>query len=144
GALLARDLLPRIVGDVAEMAVPPHPGAGQTATDRAPGAARAAGTEPPGASGPARVAGTYDRLHQRVEVTGGDGGVRLTTEPSGVLARLGAVPVTIELAPVDARGGLWTGRNPVTGVGELVVFTGPPGEPARSVHLDGRMHRRVG
>ncbi|HEX6236925.1 MAG TPA: serine hydrolase domain-containing protein [Acidimicrobiales bacterium] len=138
GGLLAGDLLPRIVGDVAELAVPTHPGAGETPTDPGPGTAPAAAPEP------ARIAGTYDRLHQRVEVTGGDGAMRLTTEPSGVLARLGAVPVTIELAPVDASGGVWTGRNPVTGVGELVVFTGPPGEPARSVHLDGRMHRRVG
>lgn len=139
GALLARDLLPVVVGDLAELAVPPQLGATH-AVSATPGPTSASAAPP--AAVARQVVGTYERLHQRIEVTEDSGGVRLTTEPSGVLARLGATPVAIDLAPVDATSGVWWGRNPATGVDELVAFTGSDGEAARSVHLDGRMHRR--
>jgi CubicO group peptidase (beta-lactamase class C family) len=140
GALVAQSLLPRVVGDLAELAVPATARASST-TSSSPAPVEA--SDAPSAATGQRVAGSYERLHQRIEVTEHGGLVRLITEPAGVLARLGTEPVTLELAPVDAASGVWVGRDPATGVDELVAFTGTAGEPARAVHVDGRMHRRA-
>ena len=90
-------------------------------------------------------AGTYDRLHQRIEVTVGEGGLPVvTTEPSGMLQALGVGTVTLPLRPIDAEGRVFDATDPVTGMREVVVFTGPSGAPRTGVYLDGRLHRRTG
>jgi CubicO group peptidase (beta-lactamase class C family) len=102
----------------------------------------------------ARLAGTYERLHQRIQVdVEPDGTLTMTTEPSGVLQALGVDTGVISLTPLaperdaddeDDGGQVFAGVDPATGLREPVIFAGPPDGPASGVHQAGRLHRRVG
>lgn len=92
-------------------------------------------------------AGTYERLHNRVDTWGADGSVELAIEPSGVLQALGAERVVVSttpLAPADPSGRLVVvGSDPATGRRELGVFVPATGSQPAGLYLGGRLHRRV-
>ncbi len=95
-------------------------------------------------------AGVYERLHQRIVVTAGDGGLKLVTEPSGVLGALAVRPIELDARPVldtgddDADGRLVVeGVDPSSGLREVGVFTPAAGTQSAGVHLSGRLHRRT-
>jgi CubicO group peptidase (beta-lactamase class C family) len=114
-----------------------------------------AGPEPAAGAAPApvdsvaldEVAGTYERLHQRIEVTAADGRLHLATEPSGVLQALGVGEAVLRMAPlgpVDAAGRLVVvGADPVTGQREVAVFTPATESQPAGVYVAGRLHRRI-
>jgi hypothetical protein len=94
------------------------------------------------------VAGTYERLHNRIVATVRNDRVELAIEPSGVLEALGAkhsvMPVE-PLGPADVAGRIaMVGSAPVSARRELAVFTPATDEQPAGVHLFGRLHRRVG
>jgi CubicO group peptidase (beta-lactamase class C family) len=127
GAAVIGELIPRVVADLLEVdARVGTPAAGIAASD------------------PARYVGRYERLHQHVEVTEGPDGLVATTEPSGVLGKLGVSPATIALDPFDPETGAFRGVDPLTGATLFVVFSGEREGAARSLHLEGRLHRRTG
>ncbi len=149
GAPLAQQLIERVAADLldADAAPRPRPGAG-----------------PPGAEVPpaSALAGTYDRLHQRIVVSaageagGSDGaegaeGARivLETEPSGVLQALGVGHARLELDVVeldDHPAGprtVCSGRDPVSGQLVAAVFTPATEAQPAGVYLAGRLHRRI-
>jgi CubicO group peptidase (beta-lactamase class C family) len=132
GVAVARRLLPQVAADLLDLAVAEPP-------VRADPAAGAAAVDPDG------LVGTYERLHQRIVVTA-DGGLTMTTEPSGVLAALGARRSTAPLRPVEAGPhggpGTFVFTDPATGVDQVAVF-GPDGEAPATVHVDGRLHRHL-
>jgi CubicO group peptidase (beta-lactamase class C family) len=89
--------------------------------------------------------GVYDRLHQRITVSGGEGAAPvLATEPFGMLQALGVVDAELPLRPVDREGRVFVTTDPKSGMEELVVFTGPAGAARTGVYLGGRLHRRAG
>ena len=146
GAPLAQQLIERVAADLldADAAPRPRPGAG-----------------PPGAEVPpaSALAGTYDRLHQRIVVSaaseagGSDGaeGARivLETEPSGVLQALGVGHARLEIDVVeldDHPAGprtVCSGRDPVSGQLVAAVFTPATEAQPAGVYLAGRLHRRI-
>jgi CubicO group peptidase (beta-lactamase class C family) len=145
-AALAAAVIERIASDllgVSTAAV--YPAGSETAS--------ASGSAPATASGDAtavalaEVAGTYDRLHHRVVATAGDGGLDLSTEPSGVLRALGVTGTAFRLeplGPVDEAGRLAVaGVDPTTGTREVAVFTPASETLPASLHLGGRLHRRT-
>jgi hypothetical protein len=127
GAQLAHELLPRLVGDLLEVTVPD-------------GAVMGPAVE---LDDPAPFIGTYERLHQRIDVIEGPaGGLEMRVEPSGVLQHLGREPARVGLIPVDVAGGLFRSTLPDTGLDEAVVFTPPVDGVSPAVYLQGRLHRR--
>lgn len=138
GARLARELLPQLIGELLEINVPERTFLGS--------AIRLANPEP--------FVGTYDRLHQRIDVEATpDGGLSISVNPSGILGQLGREAFKAELVPVDLGElgkaeatdmprGLFRAVLPDTGLDEAVVFTqlsdGVPG-----LYLHGRLHRRT-
>jgi CubicO group peptidase (beta-lactamase class C family) len=129
GAPLAHDLVPSLVGDLLEVTVPPGAEAGP--------AGELADITP--------FVGTYDRLHQSIDVTSApDGTLRMRVEPSGVLQQLGRDTASIPLVPVDVAAGVFRTTMPDTGLVESVVFSPfTSGATADVVYLQGRMHRRT-
>jgi len=89
-------------------------------------------------------AGVYDRLHHRITVTVPERSPVLVTEPSGILYALGIREAELPLFPLDHEGRVFVTTDPMSGMQELVVFTGPAGGPRTAVYLGGRLHRRVG
>ena len=92
------------------------------------------------------VAGSYDRLHQRVIVTVEGGRMRVTTEPSGVLRALGVTTAVLDAEPTgrDDRSALTAvGTDPTTGQREVVVVVPATATLPASLYLGGRLHRRV-
>jgi CubicO group peptidase (beta-lactamase class C family) len=164
GAPLAQQLIERVAADLLDVA-PGTGTAGMAAGGADGGAAERADLGP--------LAGTYDRLHQRITVSvpgteggagggerdsgndgrdvgdGGAGGrVRLVTEPSGVLQALGVGHIELDLDAVgsDGPGGrvVCAGEDPVSGQRVVAVFTPPVGDQPAGVYLGGRLHRRTG
>jgi len=132
GATLAHRLLPALAADLLDLdASPPWRTAAAAATSSSPHAV----------DDPQAYVGTYGRLHQRIVVTETAGGLTLITEPSGVLARLGARGEMMSLRPVDPARGVFALTDPATAVEQVVVFDNGD-HLTRSVHLDGRLHRR--
>lgn len=130
GEALARDLMARVAGDLLDLPADepcPLPHLGPDAT---------AGLDLD------RHVATYGRLHQRVTVAAEGDGLRMTAEPSGVLAALGGRSFEAPLRPVDPAAGVFAATSPATGVEHVVAFTGGD-DASRYVHVDGRLHRRM-
>ena len=89
--------------------------------------------------------GTYDRLHQCIVVSAGDGGLRLTTEPSGVLRALGVGDTELSMTVLGHGEGcvVAAGTDPVSGLREGAVFTATAGDHPAGLYLQGRLHRRT-
>jgi CubicO group peptidase (beta-lactamase class C family) len=130
GAALARELIPRVAADLLEVDASPvaPPASGAPALD------------------PGRLRGSYERLHQRVDVIVEPDTNTLVanTEPSGVLGALGIEPLRLELRPLDPETGSFVARDPRTDVDEVVVFAWSGEADASGVYVDGRLHRRLG
>jgi CubicO group peptidase (beta-lactamase class C family) len=137
GALLAQDMLPMLIGEVLDIAMP-----------------EPLATRPPVAPpDPNPFVGTYERLHQRIEVEAtAQGGLNMAVHPSGMLVQLGREAFTSRLEPLDLGEsgkpgasdmprGLFRGTMPNTGLGEPAVFTQLP-DGAAGLYLHGRLHRR--
>jgi CubicO group peptidase (beta-lactamase class C family) len=144
GAPLAQRLVEQVAHDLLDV----------DATGGLPAAAVAGdATAPTGTGDLAGLAGTYDRLHQRIVVSVAESetpGVVLETEPSGVLQALGVGHARLDLAVVDPGPSapvattVCHGTDPVSGQHVVAVFT-PPAEPLPAgVYLGGRLHRRLG
>ncbi|HEY8545644.1 MAG TPA: serine hydrolase domain-containing protein, partial [Acidimicrobiales bacterium] len=134
GARLADALWPEIVGDLVDIDVP-------LTTEMGP---------PCPLDDPAPFVGTYDRLHQRLEVSlvpgpagGGDQALDLRICPSGVLDELGRADAVVRLVPVDLASGIFRATMPESGLDEPVVFTPPVDGRCGGVYLYGRLHTRV-
>jgi CubicO group peptidase (beta-lactamase class C family) len=130
GGALAQELIPRVARDLLDVDASPALGP--------------ASASPP--LDPERLRGTYERLHQRVDVTADrdTGGLVANTEPSGVLVALGIEPMRLELRTLDPEAGAFLVLDPRTGIDEVVVFPSSPDSDASSgVYIDGRLHRRV-
>ncbi|MEZ5220604.1 MAG: serine hydrolase domain-containing protein [Ilumatobacteraceae bacterium] len=93
---------------------------------------------PPAHVDHARYVGRYRRLSQDLEVHEAEGGLVMTTVPTGVIA---ATSSTTSVPLVPAGDDVFTARAP-TGVDLPVVFLGEPG-PARYLHTGMRAARRV-
>ncbi len=135
GAALGRELIRRVAADLLDVDgshAPPVPAASSSADSPSP------------EGDLARYVGSYERLHQRIEVTPGPGGLEVATQPSGVLGALGIDAVSITLRTLDPETGAFVGTDPLTGADEIVAFTGDRDGGARGLYLDGRLHRRVG
>jgi CubicO group peptidase (beta-lactamase class C family) len=151
GEAVARDVMPRLAGDLLDVDVGPWPQAASPAEGAEPGFDRSP------------YVGSYSRLHQRVVVAEASGnGLMLTTEPSGVLAALGGRRAAAPLRPLDPAHGTFVMTDPTTGVDQIVVFdryrfrldenadgavvgSGSTRRRrlARSLHLAGRLHTRT-
>lgn len=129
GARLAHDLVPRLVGDLLEVTVPPGAETGPAVA----------------LDDPLPYVGFYERLHQSIDVTAGENNaLEMWVEPSGVLEQLGRGRERIRLVPVDPQRGLFRATMPDTGLDEAVVF-GPPLEGrSHAIYLQGRLHRLGG
>lgn len=137
GARLARELLPGLMGELLDLDIPVPAMLGPVA--------RLDATAP--------FVGSFDRLHQRVDVYAtADDGLAMSVSPSGMLSQLGRQAFKAELVPVDAATGhepphpglphsVFRATMPETGLDEPVLFTmlsdGTPG-----LYLNGRLHRR--
>ncbi|MGH9230598.1 MAG: serine hydrolase domain-containing protein [Acidimicrobiales bacterium] len=130
GAALARELVPRVAADLLDVDASP-------ATSPAPG---------PSPLDPQRLGGSYERLHQRVDVIvdGDTSGLVADTEPSGVLGALGIEPLRLDLRSLDPETGTFLTLDPRTGVDEVVVFATAGEADASGIYIDGRLHRRLG
>jgi CubicO group peptidase (beta-lactamase class C family) len=134
GAALAGDLIPRVAADLLDI-------------DASPVVTAAPSSPSPD---PVRLRGTYERLHQRVEVSvdPDTGGLVADAEPSGVLGTLGVGPVRLELRLLDAAAGAFLALDPRAGTDEVVVFAGlretdaDAEADASGIYIDGRLHRR--
>ena len=127
GAALARELILSVAADLLDVDAPP---------------ASPAASAPPD---PERLRGSYERLHQRVDVTLDAGGSLVaSTEPSGVLSDLGVEPMHLELRPLDPEAGTFLALDPRTGVDDVVVFACSRDADASGIYVDGRLHRRLG
>ena len=133
-AAAAEDLIPRLAADLLDLDVAPA-----WAREPAPTAAGNGTVETVADIEP--FLGTYNRLHQRIVVTEGEGGLVMSVEPSGVLAQLGARSEAIPLRPLDLSTGTFELTDPATGVAQVAVFDDGV-DVARAIHLDGRLHRR--
>jgi CubicO group peptidase (beta-lactamase class C family) len=130
GSALARELVDTIAGDLLELAVPATPPADPGAT---PTAAEAADR-----------AGTYERLHQRVEVRADGTDLHLRVEPDDAMRAVGTAPA--DLGPLEPLGAdRFAAVDPRTGVREVVTFLDPDdaGHPTY-LHEGGRAHRLAG
>ncbi|HEX6166966.1 MAG TPA: serine hydrolase domain-containing protein [Acidimicrobiales bacterium] len=173
GAPLAEQLIDRVAADLLDVAPGTGP-AGAATGSRATGRPGNGGADRGAAAEQAdlgRLAGTYDRLHQRITVSvpghdgragesgsdsdgraGGDGGagrrVRLVTEPSGVLQALGVGHAELDLEVIEGVGSggrvVCAGEDPVSGQRVMAVFTPPVGAQPAGLYLGGRLHRRTG
>ena len=135
GAPVIHTMVERVAADLLDLgpeAVDPL--AGVTGGDAAAAPAEAAALE-----------GTYDRLHQRIVVSAGDGGLGLTTEPSGVLRALGVGDTELSMTVVGHGEGcvVAAGTDPVSGQREGAVFTAAAGDRPAGLYLQGRLHRRT-
>jgi CubicO group peptidase (beta-lactamase class C family) len=132
GARLAHDLWPTIVGEVVDVDIPLTREMGSPALldDTLP------------------FVGTYERLHQRIDVAAATGttekALDMRVVPSGVLEELGREHTVVRLVPVDLAAGIFRATWPESGLEEPVVFTSPADGLAHSVYLQGRLHRREG
>jgi hypothetical protein len=128
GARLAHDLWPMLAGDLLDLEVP------LTALRRPPGQL----------DDPAPYVGSYERLHQRLDVVATpDGHLEMTITPSGVLRELGRDPATVRLVPIDTESGVFRATMPDTGQDEVVVFTPLAEDTAPGAYIQGRLHRRL-
>lgn len=129
GEALAEELLPWIAGELLDLTVPGVP------EDVAPSAAAEEETD--------HLAGTYGRLHQRLEVLAGEGRVAMTVVPDDALRAEGHEEAVLELQPMAS--GRYRTSDPRTGVARIVTFVDTEGEgPADYLHHGGRAHRRLG
>jgi CubicO group peptidase (beta-lactamase class C family) len=129
GAALARQLIPQVAADLLDVdASPVAPAPGSPPLD------------------PERLRGSYERLHQRVDVNLDANAGRLVanTEPSGVLGALGIEPMHLDLRPLDPEAGAFVALDPRTGVDEVVAFAWSREADASGIYIDGRLHRRLG
>jgi hypothetical protein len=132
GARLAHDFWPELVGDLLEVTVPPTAEMGT----------------PVPIDDPTPFIGTYERLHQIIEVSEADfGSLEMAIHPSGVLQQLGRADAVVELVPMDVQAGIFRVTLPETGLDEAVVFTPLADDfselnPADALYLQGRLHRR--
>jgi CubicO group peptidase (beta-lactamase class C family) len=129
GAALARELIPRVAADLLDVDGSPMP--------------TPASAPPPD---PERLRGSYERLHQRVDVTLDPDTRRIVAraEPSGVLGALGIEPMHLELRPLDPEAGVFLALDPRAGIDEVVVFASSRDDTdAPGIYIDGRLHRRV-
>jgi CubicO group peptidase (beta-lactamase class C family) len=91
--------------------------------------------------------GIYERMHQRLDVAGGDDGtLRMTIIPDDLFALAGERERTLTLEPVDGRCFVTT--DPDTGIRSLVVMIdgdddGRPAVRPAYVHYGGRAHARL-
>jgi len=93
------------------------------------------------------VAGTYDRLHQRVIVSIDGDRLLVATEPSGVLRALGVRGAVLDATPTGlSEDGAVTAvaADPATGQREVVVFTAETPSQPSGLYLGGRLHRQIG
>ena len=131
GARLADALWPGIVGDLVDVHVP-------LINEMGP---------PSPLEDPRPFVGTYDRLHQRIEVTlaPGDGETALDMRicPSGVLDELGRADSVVRLVPINLPAGIFRATMPESGLDEPVVFTPPVAGTCGAVYLYGRLHTRT-
>jgi CubicO group peptidase (beta-lactamase class C family) len=137
GAVLARHLVPTVMGELLDLSIPPP------AVMRSPMAL----------TDPAAFVGTYDRLHQRIDVEAtAQGGLAISVNPSGMLGQLGRQAFKAELVPLDLGEsgkpaatdmprGLFRTTMPDSGLDEPVVFT-QLAEGSAGLYLHGRLHRR--
>jgi CubicO group peptidase (beta-lactamase class C family) len=128
GAALARELIPRIASDLLDV-------------DASPVVAAAAASP----LDPERLSGSYERLHQRVDVAldADTGSLVASTEPSGVLGTLGIEPMRLQLRPLDPKAGTFLALDHRAGIDEVVVFAWSDDADASGIYIDGRLHRRV-
>jgi CubicO group peptidase (beta-lactamase class C family) len=136
GALLAQDMLPMIIGDVLDIPMP-----------------EPLARPPVALPDPNPFVGTYERLHQRIDVEATpQGGLSMAVHPSGMLVQLGRQAFTSGLEPLDLGEsgkpgandmprGLFRATMPDTGLGEPVVFS-QLGDGSTGLYLHGRLHRR--
>jgi len=132
GARLANDLWPIVVGELVDVDVP-------LTTEMGP---------PCPLDDPLPFVGTYDRLHQRIDVTEATGttekALDMRIAPSGVLDELGREDTVVRLVPIDLYDGIFRATLPESGLDEPVIFTPPHDGLAHAVYLQGRFHRREG
>ncbi|HET6772426.1 MAG TPA: serine hydrolase domain-containing protein [Acidimicrobiales bacterium] len=166
GAPLAEQLIDRVAVDLLDLAPGSGPGGAATVGRAGDGGTDGGGAEQVDLG---RLAGTYDRLHQRITVSvpgadgragesgsdgraGADDGagrrVQLVTEPSGVLQALGVGHAELDLQVVEGAGSagrvVCAGDDPVSGQRVMAVFTPPAGAQPAGLYLRGRLHRRTG
>jgi CubicO group peptidase (beta-lactamase class C family) len=130
GAALARDLISSVAADLLDV------DAGNGVLEPT-----ASGHAVPGVD-LAPLCGSYERMHQQVDVALDDGELVATAEPSGVLRALGNEPLQLVLRILDAEAGTFVTVDPRTGVDQVVVFSGTRDSGVAGVYLDGRLHRR--
>ena len=92
---------------------------------------------------PSSCAGTYERMHQRLDITAGpDGTLAMTVVPDELFALAGMQERTLTLEPVDADRFVTT--DPATEVSGLVTMVrSDPSETPEHVHLGRRAHARA-
>jgi CubicO group peptidase (beta-lactamase class C family) len=133
GGVLAQSLLGHLAADLLEVAAPdPGDPVGDPSTVSQDDLLAATGA--------------YDRLHQHVTVTVDDGRMRVATEPSGVLQKLGVGTAVLEVEATgrDDAGALTAvGTDPTTGQREVVVIVPATATQPAALYLAGRLHRRV-
>lgn len=86
------------------------------------------------------LTGVYERAGSRIQVTSGPAGLRLRSEPTGMLAGL-AQPRTLELTAVDAT--TFVGRADGDPTGDAVVFENRP-DGTSYLHHSGRATPKTG
>jgi hypothetical protein len=84
--------------------------------------------------------GIYERAGSRIHVTSHEGGLRLRTEPTGILVGL-AQPRTLDLTAVDAT--TFVGRADGDSMWDAVVFENRPEGPSY-LHYSGRATPKTG
>jgi CubicO group peptidase (beta-lactamase class C family) len=127
GSTLAAELVPWIVGELLDVRVPPVPAG-----------------DPDSASPDVRaLLGSYERLHQRVEIEPASSGLAMTLEPDAAMRAMGATEVELPLVPVGPEQ--YRTTHPATGDAQLVTFLDPDARGrAEYLHYDGRAHRHAG
>ncbi|MFE0685756.1 serine hydrolase domain-containing protein [Streptomyces sp. NPDC058961] len=88
----------------------------------------------------AAYTGVYERAGSRIQVSSHGGGLRLRTEPTGMLVGL-AQPRTLDLTAVDAT--TFVGRSNGDATWDAVVFENRPGGPSY-LHYSGRATPKTG
>lgn len=140
GAALGQQLLGRLASDLLDV-----PADGDDVVAQVARGGTVGPVPPPDAI--AALAGTYERLHQRVTVSVSGERLRLVTETSGVLQALGLSECALDVDAVATdRDGrvVAVGADPVSGDRQIVVFTPPSPDQPSALHLTGRLHRRTG
>jgi CubicO group peptidase (beta-lactamase class C family) len=134
GGSLAQTLLGHLAADLLDVTAPD------------PGDPRGTGAAAVTPADLAGVAGSYDRLHQRVTVAVDGPRLLVETEPSGVLQALGVKGSVLDATPtgLSADGALTAlATDPTTGQREVVVITPATPSQPRGLYLSGRLHRQV-